>query len=275
MSQDRPGNVSERDKPTEKNGKSKRVIIGFLAIAVLIAAGFLLPVKDYLKAILVWAESLGAAGPVMVAVIYVPACIFFLPGSVITLGAGALFGLVQGTIAVSIGSTAGACAAFLVGRFLAREKIEKRVAGNEKFAAIDEAVGRSGFTIVFLTRLSPVFPFNLLNYAFGLTQVKFRDYALASWIGMFPGTLMYVYLGAAAGSLASAASDQTEQTSSQSFLFWIGLAATIAVAVWVTRIARQALSAATSSKSGSDNSPLSSPTEKNNTIGDSNGDHSS
>src|SRR5262249_61840093 len=130
-----------------------------------------------------------------------PATVFAVPGSLITLGAGAAFGLIRGTLAVSAGSTLGAAAAFLLGRTLARGWVEHKVANKPRFRALDQAIGAEGFKIVLLLRLSPVFPFNVLNYALGLTRVSFRSYLVASWIGMLPGTVMYVYLGAALGSL--------------------------------------------------------------------------
>jgi len=229
----------------KKRANPLRLVLIVALIAGAVVALFVLPVKESLQAVLQWANDIGPAGPIVVAIIYVPACVLFLPGSVLTLGAGALFGVVKGTIAVSIGSTIGACVAFLVGRSFTRRWIERKVAGNPKFAAIDEAVGNQGFKIVFLTRLSPIFPFNMLNYAYGLTKVNFWHYAIASWIGMLPGTIMYVYLGSAAGSLASTAAGTVEKTPAQQVLFWIGLVATILVATLVTRVARKALSEAT------------------------------
>ena len=133
---------------------------------------------------------------------YILAAVFFIPGSVLTLGAGFLFGVAIGTVTVWIGANLGACAAFIVGRTIARNWVAQKVAGNPKFAAIDEAVGKEGFKIVLLLRLSPAFPFNLLNYALGLTKVSFGKYVLANMIGMVPATLMYVYFGSAARSLA-------------------------------------------------------------------------
>jgi uncharacterized membrane protein YdjX (TVP38/TMEM64 family) len=130
------------------------------------------------------------------------ACILLLPGSILTLGAGVLFGVVNSSIAVSIAATLGATCAFLVGRYLPRVWVAKRIANNDKFKAVDEAVAKEGWKIVLLTRLSPVFPFNLLNYAFGLTQVRVRHYFFASWLGMIPGTIMYVYIGSLAGGRA-------------------------------------------------------------------------
>ena len=105
------------------------------------------------------------------------------------------------------------------GRTLARGFIEAKISHNPRFRAIDQAVKHEGFKIVLLTRLSPVFPFNLLNYAFGLTPVSLRDYFLASWIGMLPGTVMYVYLGSAAKNLADLAAGKVEGGTGQQALF--------------------------------------------------------
>lgn len=218
-----------------------KVIMLVIIILGVIAGTMLLPVKDWLVGILEWTQGLGIWGPVFVVAFYIVACVLFLPGSVLTLGAGFLFKLLVGTITVSIGSTLGACAAFLVGRTVGRNWISRKVAVNEKFAAIDDAVGRQGFKIVLLIRLSPIFPFNLLNYAFGLTKVSIGKYALASWIGMLPGTLMYVYFGAGLRSLADAAAGKVETGSAGRIFFWFGLAATIAVTVLVTHIASKAL----------------------------------
>jgi len=198
-------------------------------------------VRKSLVSALEWAHGIGPWAPVAVAAFYVVACVLLLPGSVLTLGAGFLFGLVEGTIVVWIGATLGASAAFLVGRTLARQWVAKKVAGDARFRAIDRAVGREGFKIVLLTRLSPVFPFNLQNYAYGLTDVSFWHYVLASAIGMLPGTVMFVYLGAAAGSLAQIAAGQVKGGPAQHVFLWVGLAVTVAAAVLVTRIARRAL----------------------------------
>ncbi|MHC4174016.1 MAG: TVP38/TMEM64 family protein [Planctomycetota bacterium] len=226
----------------ERRGKrvTKAIVLAII-IAGVITGTILLPVKDWLIRSLEWTQGLGIWGPVFVAAFYIVACILFLPGSILTLGAGFLFKVVVGTITVSIGSTLGACATFLVGRTIARKWIAAKFAKNEKFAAIDEAVARQGFKIVLLTRLSPVFPFNMLNYAFGLTKISFWKYALASWIGMMPGTIMYVYFGAGLRSLADVAAGNVEKSTAGRVFFWLGLVATIAVTVFVTRVARNAL----------------------------------
>ena len=227
----------------------KLAVLGCIVVA-LTATAFVLPVKDWLIRALEWTQGLRALAPVVVAAFYIVACILFLPGSVLTLGAGLLFGVVTGTITVSVGSTLGACAAFLVGRTVARDWISARVATNEKFSAIDNAVGRQGLKIVLLTRLSPVFPFNLLNYAFGLTKISFWKYALGSWIGMLPGTVMYVYFGAGLRSLAELAAGQVQKGPAQRIFFWFGMAATILVTVFVTKVARKALKEAAGATTG-------------------------
>jgi len=218
-----------------------RVIVGVVCVAVLVAGVLTLPVEAYLSRFLAWVQTVGPWGALILGAGYIPAALLFVPGSLLTLGAGFVFGVGVGTVAVSLGSTLGAAAAFLLGRTVARRTIEAKVAGNARFHALDQAVRREGFKIVLLMRLSPVFPFNLLNYAFGLTQVSFRDYVLASWIGMLPGTIMYVYLGSAAQNLAALSTGQATGGAERHVLFGLGLLATVVVTVFVTKLARKAL----------------------------------
>jgi uncharacterized membrane protein YdjX (TVP38/TMEM64 family) len=230
----------EKTAPGAGGSRWKLVAAAVAVVAVLTVAK-VLHVQTLLTAALGWIEAQGAAGAVVFVAIYVAACVFFIPGSVLTLGAGAVYGVVRGSLLVSLASTLGATAAFLVGRYLAREWVARRIAGNETFGAIDEGVAREGWKIVGLTRLSPVFPFNLLNYAYGLTRVSLRDYLLASWIGMMPGTVMYVYLGSLAGSLATLGGAGGERSPAQWALYVVGLLATVGVTVYITRIAKAAL----------------------------------
>lgn len=190
---------------------------------------------------LTWVDSLGSVGAIAFIIIYILATLAFFPGSILTLGAGVVFGLVLGSFYVFIGATIGSAAAFLVGRYLARGWVAEKIQGNNKFQAIDEAVGKEGLKIVLLTRLSPIFPFTLLNYAYGVTGVSLKDYLLGS-AGMIPGTIMYVYIGSLAGSLATIG---TSTPATNPTLQWtirlIGFIATVAVTLYVTKIARQAL----------------------------------
>ena len=210
----------------------------YLSVVVaLIAAVKFFHVQDFLKQTLEWIGGLGPWAALIFILLYIIATVGFIPGSVLTLGAGALFGVAWGSVYVSIGSTLGATSAFLVGRYLARDAIARKIEGNARFAAIDKAVANEGWKIVGLTRLSPVFPFTLLNYAFGLTRVKLGHYVLASWIGMMPGTVMYVYLG----SLARAGTAPHQRTTGEWVLYGVGLLATVIVTIVVTRIAKKAL----------------------------------
>ncbi len=228
----------------EKEGGSSRgkLLVGVLLVAALVVAARFLDIQALLRSTLDWISGLGPWGPVVFAATYIIACVAFVPGSVLTLGAGLVFGLVKGSIIVSISATLGATAAFLIGRYLAREWVAGKIEGNERFKAIDEAVGREGWKIVGLTRLSPVFPFNLLNYAYGVTGVSLRDYFMASWAGMLPGTVMYVYIGSLAGDMAALGSEGG-RSPEQWALYGVGFLATVAVTIYVTRLARRALTA--------------------------------
>ena len=229
--------MSDSKTATDPSGFRWKWLLYVGAAVALIAAAKYFHMQDLLKQALDWVGQLGPWGAVIFIAIYVVATVLFVPGSVLTLGAGAVFGVVWGSIYVSIAATLGATCAFLVGRYLARDAIARKIEGNERFAAIDRAVANEGWKIVGLTRLSPVFPFTLLNYAFGITRVKLGHYVLASWIGMMPGTVMYVYLG----SLAKAASGERTRTTGEWMLYGVGLLATVVVTIFVTRIARQAL----------------------------------
>jgi uncharacterized membrane protein YdjX (TVP38/TMEM64 family) len=220
--------------------RPKNVLIALAAIAILYGA-HRVGAGPMLKNALDWIRGLGPLAPIAFIAIYIAACVMFLPGSILTIGAGVIFGVVRGSIYVSIAATLGATAAFLVGRYFARDWIARKLDGNAKFKAIDEAVGKEGWKIVILTRLSPVFPFNLLNYAYGLTRVTLRDYFFASWAGMIPGTILYVYIGALSGDLAGAAGSGSANTPLGWVFKAVGLLATVAVVIYATRIGARAL----------------------------------
>ena len=245
--QPEPGIVAPPETTASSFGARWRWIVYVVALVAIVLALKYFHVQALLKAALDWIGKLGPWGPVIFIGIYIVATVLFIPGSVLTLGAGALFGVVLGSICVSISATLGATAAFLVGRYLARDAIARKIEKHEKFAAIDRAVADEGWKIVFLTRLSPVFPFTLLNYAFGLTRVRLGHYVLASWIGMIPGTVMYVYLG----SLVHVGAGQRQRTVGEWVLYGVGLLATIVVTVFVTRLAKKALAKKIISSSGS------------------------
>lgn len=218
------------------------IVAGLAIVAAVLVASSQIPWRESFRKLFEWIESLGVFGPILFILVYIAACVLFIPGSPLTLGAGIVFGVLRGTVFVMIGATLGATAAFLTGRYLARNWVAARIAGNSRFKAIDDAVAREGWKIVGLTRLSPVLPFTLLNYAFGVTHVSLRDYFFASLIGMLPGTLMYVYAGSLLGDVGSLGTPNRSRTTPEWALYTAGLVATIVVTVLVTRLARKALS---------------------------------
>lgn len=225
--------------------RPKILLLAVLA-AALVLAGHRVGAGTIASRMLDAIGRMGALAPIAFIAVYIAACVLFIPGSILTIGAGVLFGVVRGSIYVSVASIAGASCAFLIGRYLARAWVAAKIESNPKFRAIDEAVAREGWKIVGLTRLSPVFPFNLLNYAFGLTRVSLRDYFLASWVGMLPGTVMYVYIGSLAGDLARATSQPNSASPTRWALNLIGFAATAGVAIYIARIGAKALEQKTS-----------------------------
>lgn len=219
----------------------KWVSVTLVALSVLLVLRRL-PLGPVMRALEEWIAALGVWGPVVFVVLYMIAVVFVFPASPLTLAAGALFGLAGGTAVASAGSTIGAALAFLVARYLARDRVAKWAERYPKFAAIDRAVGAGGWKIVAMLRLSPAVPFNLQNYLYGLTGIRFWPCVLTSWVAMLPGTFLYVYLGhvGRAGLEASAGADRS-RTPAEWAMMAAGLLATVFVTVYVTRLARRAL----------------------------------
>ena len=196
---------------------------------------------DMLQQALTDVAALGPAGWALFILLYAVSCILFFPVSPLTFGAGAAYGLGRGFLLVWCGASLGAGVAFWIGRRWLRTWVEKKLARHPRFAAIDAAVSAGGARIVLLTRLAPVFPFATLNYAYGLTRVRFRDYMLASIAGMVPGTLFFVYLGAAAGAAFRTGTQRNARTAAEWAYFAFGLLATAAVVALVGREANREL----------------------------------
>lgn len=211
-----------------------------LALAGLFAASRLLPVAEWVRAFRDWAAGLGVAGKALYALVYAVATVLLFPASLLTVAAGFAFGLGWGIAVVWVGATAGAALAFLVARHVARERVEKVARKREDFRAIDQAIGEEGWRIVALLRLSPLVPFSLSNYLYGLTAIRFGPYVLASAAGMLPGTVLYTYLGVA-GRAAAAASAGEKRSSLEWAALATGLAATVVATVLITRMARREL----------------------------------
>lgn len=218
------------------------VWLGFTAlIAFMVIVGQQLPADEWLREIKARIDQLGPESAVIYAFLYAAAAVLFVPGWILTIGAGFICGVGRGAIAASLGSTMGAAISFLIARYVARDKVASFARRNEKFRAVDYAIERQGWKIVFLLRLNPFIPFNLSNYLYGLTAIPFRPYLLASWIAMFPETLLYVYLGAGGKAGFDAATGQGALGSLHLILVWVGLLATV-IATWsVSRLARRAL----------------------------------
>lgn len=221
-------------------------IITLLIIALLITGLVILnreyDVAEQLKALLTWINQQGIWAPIIFIGTYIAATVLMIPGSLLTLGAGVVFGVAWGSLYVSIAATLGASLAFLIGRYLTRDLVEQKLGSNPNFAAVDRAVADRGWKIVLLVRLSPIFPFNVINYLFGLTKVSFWPYSLASWIGMIPGTIMFVYIGSLIGSIAQLdATREGGRSAAEWALYGVGFAATVIVTIYITRVARAAL----------------------------------
>ncbi|MFL6314640.1 MAG: TVP38/TMEM64 family protein [Terriglobales bacterium] len=200
-----------------------------------------LPFLQWMVDFIHWAKGMGAAGGALYAVVYIAGTALFFPGLPLTLGAGFLYGAIIGTLVVSPASVAGATLAFLIARYLARDWVTRRIKKYPQAAAIDRAIEKNGFKAVVLLRLQPVLPFNILNYALGLTSIRLRDYMLASWIGMFPATVLYVYLGSVMNDISDLLRGRPNSGMAGRLLLWAGLAAIVALVWWLGRIARKAL----------------------------------
>ncbi len=213
------------------------VIVGCLIVMVRV-----LPVGRAVAALSSHVEQIGFWGPFVYGLGYVAAAVLLVPGSVLTLAAGALFGLWIGTLVVSLAATTAAAIAFLIGRYLARGTVENKARQYPRFGAIDSAIGQGGWRVVGLLRLSPLVPFSIGNYLFGLTAVRFWPYVLISWLAMLPGTFLYVYLGyAGRAGLVAAGGEARQRSVWEWVLLAVGLLATAVVTWYVTRLARRAM----------------------------------
>ena len=223
-------------------------VIRWVSVA-LIALGFFLTARAFPfgRAVLAfegWVDRFGFLGPVVFGFVYVIASLLLLPAAVLTFAAGAIFGVVEGVIVVSLAATTASAAAFLIARYLARNRIARIVRHMPRFAAMDRAIGEAGAKVVALLRLSPIVPYTISNYVFGLTSVRFWPYVLATWVFMLPGTIVYVYVGHFGTEQLTL---QLEPKASRSPVEWAwllgGLIATAGAAVYLTRLARRQLKA--------------------------------
>ncbi len=225
---------------SRKNLKIAAVLL--LVLALFLLARFF-PVAKWTSEFVDWVRTLGFWGGLVYFSAYVLGTVLLVPGTALTLGSGLLFGVLWGTLLVSLASVTGATFAFLIARYVGREWTLKRIERYPKFKLIDQAIGDSGFKLVLLMRLQPVFlPFAILNYALGLTRVRLRDYVLASWIGMLPATTLYVYVGSSLKSISDLVQGRVPAADHwHQLLFWGGLVLSAVLVVIFARIAKQAL----------------------------------
>jgi uncharacterized membrane protein YdjX (TVP38/TMEM64 family) len=220
----------------KKFGKWIVVILIVVALSILSA---ILPVKDWIRTFIGWVQQLGPLGVLVFILAYALATVLFLPGWIFTVSAGLIYGVFVGTLVALTGAIIGATLGFLIARYLLRRNIEELTRKNPRFRAIDEAIGKNGWKIVGLLRLSPLIPFNLSNYFYGITSISFGAYVAVSAIGMIPGTLLYAYLGAI--GQAGVSGGASHHSKWQYVFLGVGLIATIAVTILVSRIATSAL----------------------------------
>ncbi|XP_057868166.2 uncharacterized protein LOC131075355 [Cryptomeria japonica] len=222
-----------------------RFMLTLVLLGVFATACFTLPMEKMLKNFLVWIDTrLGHWGPLVLAVAYIPLTVLAVPASILTLGGGYLYGLTVGFIADSIGSTAGATAAFIVGKTIGRSYVVSKLKDYPQFQAVAIAIQRSGFKIVLLLRLVPLLPFNMLNYLLSVTPVSIGEYMLASWIGMMPITFAFVYVGTTIKDLSDVTHGWSEISTTRWIFFIVGLAASVGLMVLVTKVARRSLNKA-------------------------------
>jgi uncharacterized membrane protein YdjX (TVP38/TMEM64 family) len=240
-----PGPLTTRNPQTTEfaRGGSHRSfrIVGIVAAAALTLWWAGRGIAPHLLGVVARIHALGPAAPVAFIAIYALAVVALIPASLLTIAGGAVFGLVRGVAYALTGATLGSTVAFLLGRHAFRRFVAQRLASMPRFTAVERAVSANGRRIVFLLRLSPLVPFNFLNYALGLTTISVADFVLAS-IGMIPGTVVYAYGGKVTGeALALAGQAQVPKDASYYAVLLAGLVATVAATTVVTRTARRAL----------------------------------
>jgi uncharacterized membrane protein YdjX (TVP38/TMEM64 family) len=217
---------------------NKWIVVALIVVALSLPAA-VLPVKEWIREFVDRVQGMGVIGVIVFILAYAVATILFVPGWIFTVSSGLIYGTFAGTLIALTGAVIGASMAFLIARYFVRRRIEDVTKTNRRFAAIDEAIGKSGWKIVGLLRLSPLSPFNVSNYFYGITSISFAAYVIVSAIGMLPGTLLYAYLGAIGQTRIVGGSIGHNKW--QGVLLGVGLIATVTVTLLVSRIAKNAL----------------------------------
>jgi uncharacterized membrane protein YdjX (TVP38/TMEM64 family) len=220
---------------------ARRSWLALALVAALVLGLSRLPVRPWLEAVQAWAAGFGPWGAPLFAALFVPASVLMIPGALIGILCGFAFELVPAVLSVIVFSNLGAQAAFLVGRALLRGRLQPWVARDARRSAVERAVSEQGFRLVLLLRFSPLLPFNALNYALSVSRISFRDYALATFLGMLPGTVLYCSLANALGRAGKSMTGKLETGAWGNVLLGLGIAASLAAVVLVTRRARRIL----------------------------------
>lgn len=205
-----------------------------LGLIVIFVAWTLLPVDGWIKSMSEWVKGLGAWGVIIFGLIYIVGTVALAPSAPLSIAAGLIFQW-WGLPIVIVSATIGATLAFIMGRYVARSRVENAIEERPKFKAVDKAVSEEGWKIVGLVRLSPLIPFNLQNYFFGTTKIGLLPYAAATGVGIIPGAAVYVYLGTI-GAASGGEGGALKWT-----LLGAGLVATIVVTWFVSKRAQAKL----------------------------------
>jgi uncharacterized membrane protein YdjX (TVP38/TMEM64 family) len=244
-----PGNEDQRyrESLSRDANRFRPAAVAGAMLVIGLALGLLIfsrrvPLAPVIKKLETWVQGLGIWGPLLYGMVYVVAVAAFVPSWPLTVASGAIFGVAMGTVTASLASTTGAAVSFLISRYLARGLVSRKFAEHPRFAAIDREISRKGALIVALLRLSPAVPFGIQNYLYGLTGIGFGTYLLTSWAAMLPGTSVYVYLGyLGRAGLDAAGEDGPSRSPVEWALLAVGLIATAAVTLIISRLAHRAL----------------------------------
>jgi uncharacterized membrane protein YdjX (TVP38/TMEM64 family) len=218
-----------------------KIIIRISILGAITGLAWYLNRTGLLERTLEWIDSFGTAGMLLFVLIYILTCIFFVPSMIFTFSGGVLFGLWKGATLSLIGTGLGSLGAFLIGRYLAHDFVEKRFASNKEFSRLAHAAQKKGWKIVSLARLSPIFPFAIGNYAFGITRIPALHYLGASMLGTIPSTTVYTYIGTLVGSVAALSVEGRARTWQEWVFLAGGLVATLVLSYYLRRFAQKSL----------------------------------
>ncbi len=191
-----------------------------------------------------WVAAHGALGAVVFGATYAVAALLFVPGAILTLAAGGLFGPLWGLVVVAVATSVADAAAFLIGRHLARDAVAGLARRSHRFGAIDHAITEGGWRVVALLRLSPTIPYSASNYLYGLTGIGLWPYWVTSGAFTLPGIFAYVYMG----YVGAETMEGTEKSTAEWVLHLVGVVATITATVYLAVLARRQLTNRTSGR---------------------------